>query len=126
VKGGLVILTSKQSEAVTWMNQQKNANNANGAPLPDHTVWSVKFSEGTTRTMLHAVTIKLYNGASRAPTGFVDNGSVPGFYLDTQRSGHYCFWRNVSTQWALNRYNNPPSGISPFNYVAKVCEEVED
>ena len=52
------------------MAQQRNADNANGVALPNHTVRSVTFAEGTNRTMESAVTIKLYNGASRAPSGF--------------------------------------------------------
>jgi hypothetical protein len=126
VSAGLAILASKRTTAVAWMTQQKNANNANGTALPDHTVGIVTFSEGTARTMTHAVTIKLYNGASRAPTGFVDGGSAPGFRLDPQGSGHYCFWRNTSNEWALNRFNDPPDPIQPFNYVARVCGEVEN
>ena len=126
VAGGLAILASKRTTAIAWMNQQKNAGNANGTTLPDHTVGIVTFSEGTARIMTHAVTIKLYNGASRAPAGFVDSGSAPGFRLDPQGSGHYCFWRNASNQWALNRFNDPPDPIPPFNYVARVCGEVEN
>lgn len=126
IAGGLAILASKRTTAVAWINQQKNASNANGTALPNHTIGIVTFSEGTARTMTHAVTIKLYNGASRAPTGFVDSGSAPGFRLDPQGSGHYCFWRNASNEWALNRFNDPPDPIQPFNYVARVCGEVEN
>lgn len=126
IAGGLAILASKRTTAVAWINQQKNANNANGTALPDHAVGIVTFSEGTTRTMTHAITVKLYNGASRAPTGFVDSGSTPGFRLDPRGSGHYCFWRKSSNEWALNRFNDPPDPIQPFNYVARVCEEVEN
>jgi hypothetical protein len=125
VKGGLDLLRSKRTTAVAWMNQQRNSQNANGTALPSHTVGSVTFAEGTNRKMEDAVTMKLYNGASRAPTGFVDNGSVPGFLLDPQGSDHYCFWKNAAHAWALNRYNNPPEGIAPFNYVSRVCTEVE-
>jgi hypothetical protein len=71
--------------------------------------------------MESAVTIKLYNGASRAPSGFPDNGNVPGFLLDPQGSGQYCFWRNNSNEWALSRYN---AYSPPFNYVDRVCAEV--
>lgn len=126
VAAGLAILASKRTAAIAWMTQQKNANNANGTALPDHTVGIVTFSDGTARTMTHAVTIKLYNGASRAPAGFVDSGSAPGFRLDPQGAGHYCFWRNASNEWALNRFNDPPDPIQPFNYVARVCGEVEN
>ena len=126
VGGGRAILADKQGAAVSWMTQQKNANNANGTALPDHTVGTVIFAEIGTHTMTDAVTIKLYNGASRAPSGFVDDGDVPGFRLDPQGSGHYCFWRNISNEWALNRFNDPPDPIQPFNYVARVCSEVEN
>lgn len=100
------------------MARQRNADNANGAPLPAVTVRGVTFQDGT---MEDVCAIKLYNGASRAPAGFVDNGVVPGFRLDPQGAGHNCFWRNVSTQWALNRFNNPPG--APFNYVDRVCQQ---
>ena len=123
---GLAILATKRVSADTWMTRQKNADNANGVALPNHTVRGVTFSEGTARTMTDAVTIKLFNGASRPPASFTDNGSVPGFLLDPQRSGHYCYWRDASNEWAINRYNNPPAPIQPFNYVDRVCSEVED
>ena len=126
VRAALAILASKRTAAVTWMTQQKNGNNASGTALPNHTVGIVTFSEGTAHTMTHAVAIKLYNGASRAPAGFVDSGSAPGFRLDPQGAGHYCFWRNASNEWALNRFNDPPDPIRPFNYVARVCGEVEN
>jgi len=116
------ILRSKRTTAVNWMAQQRNATNANGVALPNHTVRAVTFAEGASRTMEDAVTIKLYNGASRASAGFVDNGNVQGFRLDPQGSGQYCFWRHSSSEWALSRYNvySPP-----FNYVDRVCAEVE-
>lgn len=122
---GLAILRSKRQAADTWMQQQRNANNANGLAVPNHTVQAVTFQDGTNRTIADAVTIKLYNGASRAPNGFVDPGPAPGFRLDPQGAGHYCFWRNASNEWALNRFNNPPAPIQPFNYVNRVCQEVE-
>ncbi len=127
VKGGLDLLRSKRTTAVDWMTQQRNSQNANGTALPSHTVGSVTFAEGTNRKMEDAVTMKLYNGASRAPTGFVDNGSVPGFLLDPQGAGHYCFWKNAASRWALNRFNRPNDypDIQPFNYVSRVCAEVE-
>lgn len=112
--------------AVDWMARQRNANNANGTPLPAHTVGGVTFQEGTNRTMEDLCAIKLYNGGSRAPAGFVDPGNVPGFRLDPQGGGQYCFWRNASNEWALNRYNHPNDpGIQPFNYVERVIAEVE-
>lgn len=122
IQAALNILRSKRTTAVSWMTQQRNSSNANGVPLPNLTVHSVTFSEGTGRIMEDAVTMKLYNGASRAPDGFTDNGTVSGFLLDPQGSGHYCFWKNSSNRWALNRYN---AYTPPFNYVDRVCSEIE-
>lgn len=126
VHAGLAILANKRITADAWMTRQDNADNANGVALPNHTVRAVTFSEGTARTMTDAVTMKLFNGASRPPASFTDNGNVPGFLLDPQGSGHYCYWRISSSEWALNRYNNPPAPIQPFNYVDRVCSEVEN
>ncbi len=126
---GLVIISDKRNNpndqvgAAAWMNRQKNTTNANGIALPNHTVRGVTFTESGIRNMIGAVTIKAYNGASRAPTGFIDNGNAPGFRLDPQGAGHYCFWRNSTNQWALSRFNG---FRNPFNYVDRVCNEVED
>lgn len=76
--------------------------------------------------MEDACTMKLYNGGSRGRPGFVDNGNVPGFILDPQGAGQYCYWKNSASAWALSRYNNPADpNIQPFNYVLRVCQEVE-
>jgi len=114
----------QNAHAVRWMLRQANANNANGVALPNHTVRTTTFAANTVRTMTDAVAIKVYNGASRPPNTFVDNGAAPGFRLDPQGSGHYCYWRNASNEWALNRFNNPPSPIAPFNYVDRICSEL--
>jgi hypothetical protein len=128
-RAGLAILESKRATADTWMTRQKNANNANGVALPSLTVNGVTFAEGTNRTMNNAVTMKAWNGASAAPAGVTDtDGSAPGFILDPQSGGHFCYWKNAASgtnKWALSRRNNPPPGISSFNYVLRVCEEVE-
>ncbi|HUP81657.1 MAG TPA: hypothetical protein VM260_24105, partial [Pirellula sp.] len=124
--GGLAILSSKQAIADAWMTQQKNANNANGTALPNLTISNVTFAENTNRTMVSAVTMKAFNGASAASTGFTDvEGAVTGFIIDPQSGGHFCYWKNSANGWALSRYNNPPAGINPFNYVLRVCTEVE-
>jgi hypothetical protein len=123
VDAALNIIESKRQDAVNWMTQQKNANNANGTALPSLTVSGVTFAEGTQRTMNDAVTIKNYNGSSRPGASFVDpDGSSPGFIIDPRASGYYCSWKNASNGWALSRYNgfNPP-----FNYVTRVCKEIE-
>jgi hypothetical protein len=126
---GLAILESKRTIADTWMTRQKNANNANGVALPSLTVRSVTFAENTNRTMNNAVTMKAWNGASAAPAGFTDpDGAVTGFIIDPQSGGHFCYWKNSASganRWALSRYNNPPDPIQPFNYVDRVCQEVE-
>ena len=122
VKAALKIIKNKRTQAVDWMDSQKQQSNI---PLPAHTVLNVTFKEGTPQTMKDAVTMKAYNGASRAPLGFVDNGNVPGFYLAPTKAGHYCYWDNVDPDphntWALSRYND-----KEFNYVLRVCKEVEE
>lgn len=128
-RAGLVILESKRAIADAWMTRQKNADNANGVALPSLTVRSVTFADGTNRTMNNAVTMKAWNGASAAPSGFSDpDGAAPGFIIDPQSGGHFCYWKNSASgtnKWALSRYNNPPGDIEPFNYVDRVCQEVE-
>lgn len=122
----LVILKSKRTQADNWMTQQKNSNNANGVALPSLTVRNVTFAEGTNRTMNNAVTMKAWNGASRPATSFTDPGpTITGFILDPQGSGHFCYWKSSASgtnKWALNRYNRY---TPPFNYVDRVCQEVE-
>jgi hypothetical protein len=143
VLAGLAILESKRTIADAWMTEQKNANNANGAALPNLTVGGVTFAEGTNRTMNHAVTIKGYNGSSRANFNWPDNENIAGFVLDSHSAGQFCYWRSrrrVQTDpndnrwdhgviqsvpnpgWALSRLN---SRNPPFNYVERVCLEVE-
>lgn len=126
---GMAILESKRTIADTWMTRQKNANNANGVALQSLTVQSVTFAESTNRTMNNAVTMKLWNGASKPPSTFTDPEPIPlGFLIDTQGSDHFCYWKNSASgtnKWALNRYNNPHGNTQPFNYVDRVCQEVE-
>lgn len=119
VKSGLAILATKRLIGNSWMTKQKNTSNANGVPLPSHQVRNVIFADGTNRTMNHAVTMKLFNGASKPPSSFIDNGTAPGFILDPHSSDFYCYWRNSSNAWALNRYNN-----LSINYVDRVCAHV--
>ncbi|MDR1145986.1 MAG: hypothetical protein LBK71_07630 [Verrucomicrobiales bacterium] len=86
------IVNAKRNNVASWMDRQRGIAYANGFLLPIHTVTGVLFSETTPHTMTSAVAIKAYNGAWRAPDGFVDNdGPVPGFILDPQGSDHYCF-----------------------------------
>jgi len=105
--------------ADAWMDRQENASNANGTAIPDHTVSSVTFSESTSQDIRSACTIKLYNGGSRPGVNFTDPGTVPGFLLG-RGSGQYCYWDNGQSAWALSRFNN-----HQFNYVERVCGEVE-
>lgn len=123
------ILESKRTTADTWITRQKNADNANGVALPSLTVRNLTFAEGGNHTMNNAVTMKAWNGASAAPAGFTDpDGAATGFIIDPQNGGHFCYWKNSATitnKWALSRYNNPPGDIQPFNYVDRVCQEIE-
>lgn len=77
--------------------QAKKANNNVDVPVPDETVRSVTFKDGTARTIEAAVTMKAYNGAVR----------------------HYCGWDNATRTWKFSRTNGD------FNYVDRVCQEVE-
>jgi hypothetical protein len=115
---GLIIVRHKQDAAYdgTWdyMNgtmphqkvagqprgqrpQAKKASNNVDVPVPDETVRSVTFKDGTGRTIEAAVAIKAYNGAVR----------------------HYCGWNNANKNWEFFRTNGM------FNYVERVCQEVE-
>jgi hypothetical protein len=131
VRAGLRILAYKKygpvesAHAVLWMRRQKNGDNANGVTLPDHMVGRVIFSEsiGSKATMEDALAIKAFNGASHPSTN-LDRSGAPGFLTDTSVSGHYCFWYKQARRWALSKFN-APSGIAPFNYVDRVCAEVE-
>ena len=91
--------------------------------LPFHAMSGVQFADETGRTMEDAVTMKAYNGASRAKASFEkpgDSDDFPGFGLYPHYSDHYCSWRNDTNEWALSRYN-----IHERNYVYLVCQEVE-
>lgn len=121
VDAGLEILDNKRTVANDWMTEQRIQ--AGSTDLPSHTVSGVQFAEGTYRTMEDAVTMKAYNGASRAMTSFEDPGDpddFPGFRLDPHYRGHYCYWKNATNEWALSRYN-----VHDRNYVYLVCQEVE-
>jgi hypothetical protein len=140
---GLAILESKRTTADAWIIEQKSANNANGVALPNLTVGGVTFAEETDRTMNDAVTMKSYNGSSRANFNWQDNENIAGFVLDPHSAGQFCYWRSrrrVQTDpndnrwdhgsiqnvpnpgWALSRLN---SRNPAFNYVERVCQEVE-
>jgi hypothetical protein len=124
VKAALKIIKSKRTIAVNWMTSQRQQSNI---PLPAHTVLGVAFKEGSDKIMEDAVTMKGYNGSSRPPMWFVDNGNAPGFNLNPPKADYYCYWDNVNPNpqyaWALVRYNNHSP---PFNYVLRVCEEIEE
>jgi hypothetical protein len=70
--------------------------------VPDETVGGVTFSDNTDRIIEHAVAIKRYNGASG-----------PG-------NGEYIEWVDELNLWRFNRVNS-----LGFNYVERVCLEVE-
>ena len=101
--GGLVIITSKWTLSNTWMVGQRNQalqQRGQAVPVGNRTEAAVTFSEGTSKFIEHAVTMKAYNGASR---------------------GHYCAWDNTGQGvWKFN-----PLNILNFNYTNRVCTEVE-
>ena len=124
---GVGILRDKRRMAVRWMARQREEADACSTPLPVLKVGGVYFGDGTTHTMEDAVAIKLFNGGSLAPSTWVDAGPMPaGFRLSPQDSGHYCFWDSEARAWAINRYNSPYGRVAPFDYVARVCAEVEE
>lgn len=150
VRSGLEKLAEKRVEATTWMqslaprgarptgqrpqsqvdagggvyqpdpNGDGNTADAavvGGAPIavPNEIVnIHCAFIDGNERNIEDAVTMKGYNGSSRPPGGF---------------AGYYVAWSGpqpragfAANQWIFTRTNaeNPP-----FNYVARVCAEVE-
>ncbi len=115
-----VILVDKRRAATKWMTTQSNATHANGINISSHAVGRVIF-DGTSHTLLHACTIKAYNGASK-PNYDMDNDTITGFVLDPSYPtiGHYGYWHSGSNKWGLCRFNN-----LGFNYVARVCGEVQ-
>jgi hypothetical protein len=123
VDEGLRELSKVNKEARAWMQAQRNAATQ---PLPTHTVRAVLFSDGTDRIMEDAVAIKRYNGARRRPQAdtYSDPAGTGGFSYSNEmpRSGHYCYWDKARTKWSLSRFNNYNGG---FNYVDRVCQEVD-
>jgi hypothetical protein len=115
-----VIIVDKRRASTNWMTTQSNATHANGTAVPSHTVGNVTF-DGTTYTMLHACTIKAYNGASK-PSTDTDNATIAGFVVDPSYPsiGHYGYWHSGQDKWGLCRFNN-----LGFNYVLRVCGEVQ-
>jgi hypothetical protein len=115
-----IIIVDKRRASTNWMTTQSNATHANGTAIPSHTVGNVTF-DGTNHTLLHACTIKAYNGASK-PTSDTDNDTIAGFVLDPSYPtiGHYGYWHAGSSKWGLCRFNN-----LGFNYVSRVCGEVQ-
>jgi hypothetical protein len=136
IEAGLTeIVVDHLKRAKKWMAEQIDADHANGTPIPTLTVGNVTFAEGTERTMLDAVTLKNYNGMSQPPADFKDpDGEAPGFKINVRMEGDkapFCFWNNSDDEnlkgWCLCRYNNnyTDGNSAPFNYVSRVCAEVE-
>ncbi len=122
VDEGMNELVGHHNRARKWMQSQRTS--ATKA-LPSHAVSGITFTDGTNRTMEDAVAMKNYNGASRRRSPDTDAEPQPRvfFYTNEQATdGRYCYWDHGRTKWSLSRYNslNPP-----FNYVVRVCDEVE-
>lgn len=115
-----VIIVDKRRAATNWMTTQSNATHANGTAIPSHTTGNVTF-DGMTYTLTHACTIKAYNGASKPATD-TDGATITGFVVDPSYPsiGHYGYWHSGQNKWGLCRFNS-----LGFNYVLRVCEEVE-
>lgn len=121
-KAAQVIIVDKRRASTNWMNRQTDDSHANGKAIPSHSEANVVF-DGTTYTMLHACTIKAYNGASK-PSTDNDPETIAGFVVDptVPAIGHYCYWHSGQDKWGLCRFNSLKKS---FNYVLRVCEEVE-
>lgn len=98
---GISRLNSAQTYANNWMISQRRQMTDEGfsIPVPVKTYGSISFSENTAYIIEHAVALKRYNGAS---------------------GGNFCAWDNANSQWKFNETNN-----LGFNYVARICNEVQ-
>lgn len=120
---GFVEIIGWHKKAVAWMAQQRAAATS---PLPTHTVANAYFQDGTDAIMEDAVAMKNYNAARLRPKPdtYSDPAGTGGFSYtnETPIDGHYCYWRAGISKWSLSRFNNYRGG---FNYVSRVCQEVE-
>jgi hypothetical protein len=115
------IFQVKQIGAQREMAARRVLAESENKPMPPHQVQGVTFADGTPRTMEDAVTIKRYNGKSKSSR---PDGPVPEFFTGTPRlTGDYCYWHEGRKQWSLSRMNGFGHG---FNYVERVCGEVDD
>jgi hypothetical protein len=77
--------------------------------------------------MEDAVAIKAYNGSSKSNIPDPDNEPEPRSFFYTNKLakiGYYCYWDKSLSKWSLSRYNYSKSAKT-FNYVKKVCLEIE-
>lgn len=97
---GVNRLLSAQNYADRWMRAQRQQMEDEGfsIPVPVKSFGKVRFEEGTSRTIEHAVALKRYNGSS---------------------GGNFCVWDNIHKRWKFNETN-----YLGFNYVERVCKEV--
>jgi hypothetical protein len=129
VAAGLQILLAKQKDARSWLNEQKQMNPPAVPPVRvmlKHDM-EVIFADGTPRTIADIIAIKGYNGSSYPKDGWKDPGPEPKpevFYYTNEipLKGRYVYYCAERQRWCLSRFN---AWKDPFNYVERVCLEVE-
>jgi hypothetical protein len=140
MRAGGDILRSKWRGAVRSLAVSKRQ--AGGAAIPSLNIRGVRFQENTTHTILDAITMKRFNGASRPnPVDKIDlgeNGSgfFQGFAVTHPENGDYAYRSESRGLWCLCRFNSVVRVVEladgtkkrfyeGFDYVARVCAEVE-
>ncbi|MEK0446616.1 MAG: hypothetical protein RLZZ399_1937 [Verrucomicrobiota bacterium] len=124
VVAGGKLLRSKHNDALRALALSRKL--SGNTKIPDLTVRGVLFSDDARQTMLDAICIKRFNGASKEREPGLDRQQIPGFLVEYPTSGDFCYWDSGRKQWHLSRFNRPfDKSTAPFNYVDRVCEQVE-
>ena len=124
VVAGGKLLRSKHNGALRALALSRKL--SGNTKIPDLTVRGVLFSDDAPQTMLDAICIKRFNGASKEREPGLDRQQIPGFLVEYPTSGDFCYWDSTRKQWHLSRFNCPfDKNTAPFNYVDRVCEQVE-
>ena len=140
MRAGGVMLRSKWKGALASLQASKQV--AQGREIPALNVRGVFFREDTEHTILDAMTMKRFNGASKPnPVDKIDwgdnrSGYVQGFAVSEAERGDYCYRSDKRGLWCLCRFNglvkiieNPDKSKTRiylgFDYVDRVCAEIE-